>query len=83
VHTINPFGTAAAALKRLVIQRAITSFTTNFDLRSKPGFVPHVTVTILGQDELAMERARQQVQAEIRPALGRVVLVVQPESAGQ
>jgi hypothetical protein len=76
---ISPLGTATAALKRLVIQRAITSFTTNFEARGQPGFVPHVTVRILGQDELAIERARRQVQAEVRPILGRFLLVVLPE----
>jgi hypothetical protein len=76
---ISPLGTATAALKRLVVQRAITSFTTNFEARGQPGFVPHVTVRILGQDELAIERARRQVQAEVRPILGRLVIVVLPE----
>ncbi len=79
MHTINPFGTATAALKRLVIQRAITSFTTNFEAWGQPGFVPQVTVRILGQDELAIEQARRQVQAEVRPILGRLVIVVLPE----
>jgi hypothetical protein len=76
---INPLGTATAALKRLVVQRSITSFTTNFEERGEPGFVPHVTIRILGQDELAIERARRQVQAEVRPVLGRLVIVVLPE----
>ncbi len=76
---INPLGTATAALKRLVVQRSITSFTTNFEARGEPGFVPHVTIRILGQDELAIERARRQVQAEVRPILGRLVIVVLPE----
>jgi len=76
---INPLGTATAALKRLVVQRAITSFTANFEARGQPGFVPYVTVRILGQDELAIERARRQVQAEVRPILSRLVIVVLPK----
>ncbi len=77
---VNPLGTATAALKRLVVQREITSFTTNFDQRGERGFVPHVAVTITGQDELAIERAKRRVQAEIRPVLACVVVTVQPES---
>jgi hypothetical protein len=76
---VNPLGTATAALKRLVIQRVITAFTTNFEARGQPGFVPHVTVRILGQDELAIERARRQVQAEVWPIVGKLVIVVVPE----
>jgi hypothetical protein len=79
VRTINPLGSATAALKRLVMQRTITSFTTNFEARGEPGFVPQVTVRIRGQDELAIERARRQVQAEVRPILGRLVIMVLPE----
>ena len=78
---VNPLGAATAALKRFVVQREITAFTTNFDRRGEPGFVPDVAVTINGQDELAIERARRRVQAEIRPVLGRVVITVQPETA--
>lgn len=77
---VNPLGAATAALKRLVVQREITAFTTNFDRRGEPGFVPDLAVTIQGQDELAIERARRRVQAEIRPILGRVVITVQPET---
>ncbi len=77
---VNPLGTATAALKRLVIQRVITSFITNFEARGQSGFVPQVTVRILGQDELAIERARRQVQAEVRPILGQLVIVVLPEA---
>jgi hypothetical protein len=77
---VNPLGSATAALKRLVVQRDITAFTTNFDCRGEPGFVPDVAVTIKGQDELAVERAKRRVQAEIRPILGRVVITVQPET---
>ncbi len=78
---VNPLGTAAAALKRLVVQREITSFTTNFDQRGERGFVPHLAVTIRGQDERAIVRPKRRVQAEIHPVLARVVVSVQPENA--
>jgi hypothetical protein len=78
---VNPLGTATAALKRLVVQREIASFTTNFEQRREAGFIPHVAVAITGQDELSIERAKRRVQAEIRPLLGRVVLTVQPKGA--
>ncbi len=64
---INPTSNATAVLKRLVVARAITSFTTNFEKRREGGFVPQVIVIIRAQDELAIERARRQVRAALEP----------------
>jgi hypothetical protein len=77
---VSPISSATAALKRLVIERAITSFTTNFERRLEAGFVPHIIVTIVGQDELAIARAKRRVEAELRPVLGRVQIAVQPQA---
>jgi hypothetical protein len=76
---VNPLGTATAALKRLVVERAITSFTTNFERRREAGFVPQVIVTIRGQDELAIVRAKRRVEAELRHLLSRIHITVQPQ----
>ncbi len=80
---ISPTGNATAALKRLVIARAITSFTTNFEQRRESGFAPEVTVTIPGQDELAVERARRQVQTALEPFMRNVTITVRSEPAGR
>ncbi len=76
---VSPISSATAALKRLVVERSITSFTTNFERRREAGFLPQVIVTIAGQDELAIARARRRVEAELKPVLGRVQITVQPQ----
>ena len=80
---ISPTGNATAALKRLVIGRAITSFTTNFERRRERGFAPEVIVTIQGQDELAVERARRQVRTALEPFMRNVAITVRTEPEGR
>jgi hypothetical protein len=78
---ISPTSHATAALKRLVIERAITSFTTNFERQGVSGFVPQVIVTIQGKDELAIERARRRVQAALEPFIRGVRITIQSAPA--
>ncbi len=76
---LSPTSHAAAALKRLVIARVITSFTTNFDRRREPGFVPQVEVTTGAQDELSIARVRRRIEQDLSPLLGRVTISVVSE----
>ncbi len=79
---LSPTSHATAALKRLVIARVITSFTTNFDRRREAGFVPQVEVTTGAQDELSLARVRRRVEQDLSPLLGRVTISVisEPET---
>ncbi len=79
---LSPTSHATAALKRLVVARVITSFTTNFDRRREAGFVPQVEVTTGAQDELSLARVRRRVEQDLSPLLGRVTVSVisEPET---
>ena len=67
---------ATAALGRLVCERAITGFATNFACSQGPGFVPHVLVTVAGRDDQSRIRARTQVESAVAPFLNRVSVAV-------
>ncbi len=76
---LSPTSHAAAALKRLVVARVITSFTTNFDRRREAGFIPQVEVTTGAYDELSIARVRRRVEQNLTPLLGRVTISVLSE----
>jgi hypothetical protein len=76
---LSPTNHAAAALKRLVVARVITSFTTNFDRRREAGFRPQVEVTTRAYDELSIARVRRRVEQELAPLLGHVTISVLSE----
>ena len=66
---------AAAALNRLVLERVITRFETNFESVRVAGSAPEVHVWIKGQDELATARARKRVRDALYPFLRATVTV--------
>lgn len=74
----SPTSHATAALRRLVVARVITSFTTNFAKRREVGFVPRVRVKVTAAtwDELSVARVRHRVEHELAPLLGRVTVSV-------
>ncbi len=69
---------AAAALNRLVLERVIIRFETNFESVRVTGTAPEVQVWIKGQDELATARARKRVKDALYPFL-RATVMVYPE----
>ena len=80
---ISPTSHAAAALKRLVVARVITSFTTNFDRKRGAGFIPQVEVTTGAWDELSIARVRRRVEQDLTPLLGRVTVSVLSQRAAK
>ncbi len=80
---LSPTSHAAAALKRMVVARVITSFTTNFDRRQEAGFIPQVEVTTGAWDELSLARVRRRVEQDLTPLLGRVTISVLSQRAAQ
>ena len=64
-------GEINVALNRLVRDRVLESFKTNFDAERIPGWVPEVTITIPASADLAS--ALEQVDAAVRP-LGPVMV---------
>jgi hypothetical protein len=79
--TINATGEAHPTLTRLRIERAITSFETNFHSSRELEFAPQVAVWIEDRDEMAMERTRRWVLAAIDPLVRGTVVTVHPGSA--
>ena len=80
---LSPTSQAAAALKRLVVARVITSFTTNFDKKRETGFIPQVEVTTGAWDELSLARVRRRVEQDLAPLLGRVTISVLSQRAAK
>ena len=80
---LSPTSHAAAALKRLVVARVITSFTTNFDRRRETGFIPQAEVTTGAWDELSIARVRRRVEQDLTPLLGRVTVSVLSQRAAK
>ncbi len=66
---------AAAVLNRLVLERVITRFETNFESVRVVGSAPEVQVWIKGGDELARARARKRVREALYLFLKAVVTV--------
>ncbi len=66
---------AAAALNRLVLERVITRFETNFESVRVAGSVPEVHVWIRGRDDLSAARARKRVRDALYPFLRAAVTV--------
>jgi hypothetical protein len=60
---------AAAALSRLVLERVITRFETNFESVRVTGSAPEVHIWIKGRDELSAARARKRVRNALYPFL--------------
>ncbi len=70
---------AAAALNRLILERVITRFETNFESVRVAGSAPEVHVWIKGRDELATARARKRVRNALYPFL-KAAVTVYPEA---
>jgi hypothetical protein len=66
---------AAAALNRLMLERVITRFETNFESVRVVDSPPEVHVWIKGGDELARARARKRVRETVYPFLKVTVTV--------
>ena len=79
IHAVNE---AHLALNKLRLGGVITSFKTNFVSSRELGFTPQVCVWIAAQDELAMERVRRRVVAELSPHIKGVAVTVYPGSSG-
>ncbi len=71
----NATSNAAVALNRLVLERVITRFETNFESVRVAGSVPEVHVWIRGQDDLSAARARKRVRDALHPFLRATVTV--------
>ncbi len=69
---------AVVALSKLQLSGAITSFQTNFNSLDETGTAPEVTVTVRGQDELSIERARRAVKQALEPHIRGVGVIVRP-----
>ena len=67
---------AAAALARLVLNRAISRFETNFESVRVNGSAPQVHVWIRGTDELSTARACKRVKDALYPFLQGVTVTV-------
>ncbi len=74
----SPTSNAAAALNRLVLERVITRFETNFESVRVAGSAPEVHVWIKGQDELSTARARKRVRNALYPFL-KAAVTIYPE----
>jgi hypothetical protein len=66
---------AAATLNRLMLERVITRFETNFESVRHAGSPPEVDVWIKGGDELARARARKRVREVLYPFLKATMTV--------
>ena len=77
---INATGEAHAVLSRLRLERAITSFETNFHSSRELGFAPQGSVWIEDRDEMAMERTRRRVLAGLEPLVKGTAVTVYPGS---
>ena len=77
------YSAANVILTRLVKQREVTSFSTNFAGCNETFFRPKVTVSIRARDEVAIHRARRRVQAALEPAVGDVTVTVQPDQRAE
>jgi hypothetical protein len=71
----NATSNAVAMLNRLVLERVITRFETNFESVRVVGSSPEVHVWIRGQDELSAARARKRVRDALHPFLRAAVTV--------
>ena len=73
------YSAANVILTRLVKEREVTSFSTNFATCNEAFFRPKVAVSIRARDEVAIHRARRRVQAALEPVVGSVTVMVQPD----
>ncbi len=71
----NATSNAAAALNRLVLERVITRFETNFESVRVVGSAAEVHIWIKGQDDLSAARARKRVRDALHPFLRAAVTV--------
>ena len=75
------FGTAdvVAALSRMLLERQILGFETNFESVRRVGAHPEVKVRIWERDELSVARSRKQIMAVLSPMLKGLEVKVSPE----
>ena len=75
------FGTAdvVATLSRMLLERQIVGFETNFDSVRKVGATPEVKVWISERDELSVARSRKRIMAVLLPLLKGLQVKVLPE----
>ncbi len=75
------FGTAdvVAALSRMLLERKILRFETNFESVRRVGAAPEVKVWIHERDELSAARTRKRIAETLSPLLGGVRVSVTSE----
>ncbi len=75
---------AAAALSRMILERTIIRYETNFDAVRRLGAAPEVVVWIRAQDDLSLARAGKRVREALSPFMKGVKVTACPEPlAGQ
>ena len=77
------YSAANVILRRLVKEREVTSFSTNFACCNEAFFRPKVAVSIRAREEVAIHRARRRVQAALEPVVGNVTVMVQPDQRAE
>jgi hypothetical protein len=66
-------------LGRMILDRTITNFVSNFEAVRLSGVPPHVRVWIREEDDLSLSRARVRIEEALRPFLGTVKVTVEPD----
>ena len=75
---------AAAALSRMILERTIIRYETNFDAVRRLGAAPEVVVWVRAQDDLSLARAGKRVREALSPFMKGVKVMASPEPlAGQ
>lgn len=74
-----PTSDATAVLSRMILDRTITSFVSNFEAVRLSAVLPHVRVWIREEDDLSLSRTRDQIEEALRPLLGSVKVTVEPD----
>ena len=75
---------AAAALSRMILERTIIRYETNFDAVRRLGAAPEVVVWIRAQDDLSLARTGKRVREALYPFMkGVKVTACSEPQAGQ
>lgn len=74
---------AAAALSRMILERTITRFGTNFEAVRQLGAALEVLVWVRAQDDLSLARAGKRVREALHPFMKGVKVTICPEPSAR
>lgn len=75
----SPTRDAGALLSRMILDHTITHFVTNFEAVRRRDVLPEVLVWIRERDDISCTRMRKRISDELRPLLGEVKVLVEPD----